>query len=190
MSAASSAGVLDQVSGGAGGASPAASPQSSAAVLDQVLAGTSGQTPAPDPNQPNPEEQSFLQAHPDHKWMPPDEKFPNRPPGIYPTGRGNEWRNDPSYAQAPVDLHLGAHSVEGAAEGAAAVAPVLTPEIAAAGIGALKPALARGIVGMGEWAAAHPVAAKMIWEGLKAAMTGTAVGAGAKIAGKVIGAAP
>jgi hypothetical protein len=59
-----------------------------------------------------------------------------------------------------------------------------------AGINALAPSLTRGVVGMTAWAARHPIAAKIIWEGLKASMYGTAAGAGAKIAGKIIKAAP
>src|ERR1700724_1518194 len=49
---------------------------------------------------PSQEEQAFLKSNPDHQWVPADPKFPNRPEGIYPTGPGNEWRKDPSYAQA------------------------------------------------------------------------------------------
>jgi|SRR5271156_786938 len=185
--------TFDQLAAGAPSAPPAAPAGGSGTggdVFDQLAAGGTGAPPAPDPNGPGPEEQTFLAAHPDHKWMPPDEKFPNRPAGIYPTGRGNEWRNDPSYAQAPVDLHLGEHTAEGAAEGAAAVAPVLAPEIISSGIAALKPALMKGIQGMGEWAAAHPVAAKMVYEGLKSAAKGAGFYAAAAGARKVINSAP
>jgi hypothetical protein len=183
--------IFDQMAAGtAPPASPATAPAAPAGgnIFDQLAAGKDPEAAAsvPDPNQPDAEEQAFLQAHPDHKWMPPDEKFPNRPAGIYPTGRGNEWRNDPTYAQAPVDLHLGEHTSEGAAEGAAAVAPVLAPEILSAGITALKPALLKGIQGMGEWAVAHPVAAKMIYEGLKSAAKGAGFYVAAQGARRVI----
>jgi hypothetical protein len=82
------------------------------------------------------EERAFLKANPNHQWMPADPKFPNRPAGIYPTGKGNEWRSDPSYTQAPIDLHFAKHTLEGAGYGAAAVAPAVglavVPEAATA----------------------------------------------------------
>lgn len=83
---------------------------------------------------------------------------------------------------------------QGKAAGAVSV-PVVAGAVAApaaiwGGINALAPAMTRGVVGMTAWAAEHPIAAKMIWEGLKASMYGTAAGAGAKIAGKIIKAAP
>ncbi len=56
----------------------------------------------------------------------------------------------------------------------------------AAGIPALAKALTAGAVGLGEWATQHPIAAKIVYHSLKAAITGTAIGAGAKVAGKVI----
>ena len=69
------------------------------------------------------EERAFLAANPtSFKYMPKDEKFPNRPEGVYPVGKGNEWRKDPSYDQAPIDLHLAKHTLEGAAIGAVPVA--------------------------------------------------------------------
>jgi hypothetical protein len=64
------------------------------------------------------------------------------------------------------------------------------PAVLGAGIKALLPAATRCVVGVTAWAAEHPVAAKMIWEGLKAGLTGTAAGAGARFAGKIINAAP
>jgi hypothetical protein len=67
---------------------------------------------------------------------------------------------------------------------------VSTPAAVSAGVSALAPALTRGVIGMTAWAAEHPIAAKIIWEGLKASMYGTAAGAGAKVAGKIIKAAP
>ena len=137
-----------------------------------------------------PEERDFLAKHPDHQYMPADPKFPNRPAGIYPTGPGNEWRQHPDYAQSPVDIHQTEHTLEGAAAGATAVAPAVLPSAVAAGAGALAPALTRGVVGVTAWAAAHPVAAKVIWEGLKVAIMGTAAGTAARIAGKAIKASP
>jgi hypothetical protein len=65
-----------------------------------------------------------------------------------------------------------------------------TPAAVSAGARALIPALTRGVVGVTAWAAEHPVAAKVIWESLKAGLTGTAAGAGARFAGKIIKAAP
>jgi hypothetical protein len=70
---------------------------------------------------PDPEEIDFLQNNPGHTWITRNpQQFPNRQEGIYPTGPGNEWRNDPSYQQSPVDLHLAKHTAEGAAYGAVA----------------------------------------------------------------------
>lgn len=83
---------------------------------------------------------------------------------------------------------------QGKAAGAVSVpvvaGAVATPAALGAGVNALLPAVTRGVVGVTAWAAQHPVAAKMIWEGLKASMYGTAAGAGAKIAGKIINASP
>jgi len=74
--------------------------------------------------------------------------------------------------------------------GAAGTAALATPgEIVHgiyAGIGALTPAIIKGVQGVGNWAEEHPMAAKFLWESLKSAMTGTAVLAASKIAGKVI----
>ena len=70
---------------------------------------------------PSQEEQQYLQSNPGYKYVSADPKFPNRPEGIYPTGPGNEWRNDPSYSQSPVDLHMLKHTAEYAAGSAAAV---------------------------------------------------------------------
>jgi len=81
---------------------------------------------------PSDEEQEFLRSNPNYAWLPADNNFPNRRPGIYPTGPGNEWRNDPvlnerkgNIDQTPVDLHLARHSYQGAKAGAmAATAPL------------------------------------------------------------------
>ena len=73
---------------------------------------------------PSPEEQHFLQSNPGYKYVSADTKFPNRPAGIYPSGPGNEWRNDPSYSQSPVDLQLARNTAQGAATAAAATAAV------------------------------------------------------------------
>jgi hypothetical protein len=86
------------------------------------------------------EEQQFLQENPNYKWMAADPKFPNRPQGIYPSGPGNEWRKDPSFAQSPVDLHLAKHTYEGAKAGAMAATAPLALE-------ATLPQLAGGVVG-------------------------------------------
>lgn len=60
----------------------------------------------------------------------------------------------------------------------------------AVGAKALAPALTRGVVGIGQWAAEHPMTAKLIYESLKAIVYGVGAGAGAKLAGKVVNAAP
>jgi hypothetical protein len=88
----------------------------------------------------------------------------------------------------------GASFEQGKAAGAVSVpvvaGAVSTPAVIGAGVNALAPALTRGVVGMTAWAAEHPIAAKMIWEGLKTAMYGSAAGAGAKFVGKIIKASP
>jgi hypothetical protein len=101
-------------------------------------AATSDSTPKPlTPDQEmsadksiGPEEQAFLKTNKDYKYLPADKRFPNRPPGIYPTGKGNEWRTDPdgpmaNTTQAPIDLHLLKHSAQGAAIGAAGTLPAM-----------------------------------------------------------------
>jgi len=60
----------------------------------------------------------------------------------------------------------------------------------AAGIPPLMKALTGGTVAVGEWAAEHPIAAKIIWHSIGAAITGTAAGVGARLAGRVIRDAP
>jgi hypothetical protein len=73
---------------------------------------------------PDSEELQFLQQSPGHTWVTASPNFPNRQEGIYPTGPGNEWRNDPTVSQFPVDLHLGLHTYQGAKAGLmAATAP-------------------------------------------------------------------
>ena len=121
---------------------------------------------------PSAEERAFLKANPDHAWVPADPKFPNRPAGIYPTGKGNEWRNDPSYAQAPIDLHFAKHTLEGAAAGAAAVAP-------ARGLAAIPDALpsvlihtVEGVKALGTWAEANPYKAFMLYQVAKELLPG------------------
>jgi hypothetical protein len=73
---------------------------------------------------PSQEEQQFLQSNPGYKYIAADPKFPNRPAGVYPTGPGNGWRNDPSYSQSPVDLHMARNTAQGAATAAAATAAI------------------------------------------------------------------
>jgi hypothetical protein len=68
-----------------------------------------------------PEEKAFLKSNKGYQYKPADPKFPNRPPGIYPVGPGNEWRDNPDTAQEPVDLHLLKHTAESAATSAVAV---------------------------------------------------------------------
>ena len=89
---------------------------------------------------PSDEELQFLQQNPNHQWMPSSPRFPNRPAGIYPTGPGNEWRNDPSSAQTPVDLHLGLHSYQGAKAGLMAATLPLA-------LGATVPQIAGTVIG-------------------------------------------
>jgi len=59
---------------------------------------------------PQSEELQFMQQNPGHTWINRTPSFPNRQEGIYPVGPGNEWRNDPSMSQSPVDLHLALHT--------------------------------------------------------------------------------
>ena len=68
---------------------------------------------------PSPEIDNFLKQNPGYQFLDADPKFPNRKPGIYPMGPGNEWRNDPNLNerkgnpdQWPVDLHFGKHAYQ------------------------------------------------------------------------------
>jgi hypothetical protein len=119
------------------------------------------------------EEQAFLKSNPDHAWVPADPKFPNRPAGIYPTGKGNEWRKDPSYSQAPIDLHFAKHTLEGAATGAAAAAPAVglaaLPEV----IPSVLPHTIEGVKAIGTWATKNPVQAYILYNVIKDLIPGT-----------------
>ncbi len=88
---------------------------------------------------PSQEEQQLLQSNPGYKYVSADPKFPNRPAGVYPSGPGNEWRNDPSYSQSPVDLHMVRNTAQGAATAAAATAAVPATAI---GLGEVAPVIA------------------------------------------------
>lgn len=79
------------------------------------------------------------------------------------------------------------------AMGAAGVAALAGPgELAGATSAAIKnllPAVTKGVQGIGEWAEAHPMTARMIWEGLKLSAQFAGLYKGAQAAGKVIKAA-
>jgi hypothetical protein len=149
-------------------------------AFDQLEAQPAPQA-APDPMDADksigPEERQFLKNNPTYKYLPKDPRFPNREPGIYPMGPGNEWRNDPNHpnhdiSQAPVDLHLLKHTLEGAAAGAAAVAP-------AVGLAAIPEALpsvlihtVEGVKALGTWAEANPYKAFMLFQVAKELLPG------------------
>jgi hypothetical protein len=78
--------------------------------LNFEAAPVSDDTPAGDGG-PSQEEQQLLGANPSYKYLHKDPRFPNREPGDYPMGSGNEWRNDldspmASNTQASIDPHL------------------------------------------------------------------------------------
>lgn len=73
---------------------------------------------------------------------------------------------------------------EKSAEVLGAAALPMAPEILWSGANALAPALTKGVVGVTAWMAAHPQAAKFIWETLK---TATAATIGGTIGGKLAG---
>jgi hypothetical protein len=77
-------------------------------------------------------EQAYVNTHPGTVYKAADPAFPNRPAGIYPTGKGNEWRNDASYTQEPIDPDFAAHTAEYGL-GSALVAGA-APTIAGAGL--------------------------------------------------------
>ena len=86
--------------------------------LNFDAAPVSEDTPAGDGG-PSQEEQQLLGANPSYKYLPEDPRFPNREPGVYPMGSGNEWRNDPdppmaSNTQAPIDPHTCCDRTSGA----------------------------------------------------------------------------
>jgi hypothetical protein len=125
-----------------------------------------------------PEERQFLKNNPTYKYLPKDPRFPNREPGIYPMGPGNEWRNDPNHpnhdiSQAPVDLHLVKHSLEGAAIAAAGVAPAVglaaLPEV----IPSVLPHTIEGVKAIGAWATKNPVQAYILYNVIKDLIPGT-----------------
>jgi hypothetical protein len=114
------------------------------------------------------------------------------------TGQPTTIEDPEGIDRIPYDPDMAMHTLEGAAEGAAAVAPVLMPAAAAefagavkTGVTALMPAATQGVQAVGAWAAAHPITAKILWEGLKLAVYQHAVTKGAaSVAGKIINAAP
>lgn len=117
-----------------------------------------------------PEEQAFLKAHPDHVYLKADPKFPNRPEGIYPTGKGNEWRKDPSYSQEPVDPEMLKHTVEYGVGSAAATGLATVPAAVAATAAAFPnvlPHTIEGVKAIGAWANKNPFTAWMIFNALK-----------------------
>lgn len=83
---------------------------------------------------PTDEISGFLDRNPGYQFLAADPKFPNRRAGIYPAGKGSEWRTDPNNPTAqndqwPVDLHIGKHSYEGAKLGLAGATAPLTMEL-------------------------------------------------------------
>lgn len=88
---------------------------------------------------------------------------------------------------------LAENFLDGANTGALADAPLDLLSAHAAltqGFKALVPALTGGVQQIGEWATAHPMAAKALYHGIRAAIAGAGYGAAAKILGKVIDSAP
>lgn len=79
--------------------------------------------------------------------------------------------------------------VAGAAGLSAVYAPLEMHSLMSAGIKALVPALTAGATAVGEWAAAHPVAAKTVYETLKLGIHAAGAAAIAGAARKVINAA-
>ncbi len=92
---------------------------------------------APQQLGPSQEEQELLKNNPTYKYLPKDPRFPNREPGVYPMGAGNEWRNNPdgpmaTTTQAPIDPHLLKHTLQGAGYGALAAGSALAAPLVAA----------------------------------------------------------
>jgi hypothetical protein len=121
---------------------------------------------------PSPEEQAFLTANPDHVYLKADPKFPNRPEGIYPTGKGNEWRKDPSYEQEPIDLHLLKHTAEGALAGALGAGAAPATAAIAETLPAVLPHTIAGVKAIGAWANAHPFYAWALYNAIKEYLPG------------------
>lgn len=107
-----------------------------------------------------------------------------------PQERTDAYRKELATAPAKAGETLAAAPLLGFGGGAGLASPLELHSAMTAGFKALLPAVTSGVVGLGNWAEAHPVAAKALWEGLKVVMMGTAAGAGARIAGRVIKAAP
>ena len=85
---------------------------------------------------------------------------------------------------------LGAAAGIGVLGPAALASPLEIHALMGAGIKALTPALISGTVAVGEWAEAHPIAAKTIMETLKMVLAGTIAGKVADHAKRVINANP
>jgi hypothetical protein len=112
-------------------------------------------------------EQADLQKNPTHIYVKADPKFPNRPEGIYPTGPGNEWRNDPNYSQSPIDPELLKHSIQYGVGAAAAAGSAALPGAAAAAFPSVLPHTIEGVKAIGQWANKNPFTAWMIFNALK-----------------------
>src|SRR2546425_9930561 len=144
-------------------------PAGGGSLLDQGMADAAPQQSTQPSGPGTPEEQAFLKAHPDHVYLKADPKFPNRPEGIYPTGKGNEWRKDPTVSQEPVDPELLKHSVQygvgsAAAVGGTAVGSMALPVVLDAAV-ALSTKLPQVVEYMSHLDNIMKVAKTMSWAG-------------------------
>jgi hypothetical protein len=132
------------------------------------------------------EERQFLQNNPKYKYVPADPTFRNRPAGIYPDPSlpENKWRNNPDTDQAPIDLHLLKHSLQGAGVGAIPAAGALGLPVAAplleegAGLAAeyAEHFGRQGVEAIKAMAKAHPEATKAIVKTLMGTVGGAGFG--------------
>jgi hypothetical protein len=173
--------IFDKLSQGVTGSNPSAqaAPTTAGDIFDQLASGTykdpNAETPSLDEQRSQLAVQGFL-------GMGRNVDLSN--PSTVPNARIRNLPRPDDLSKSPMQ-----NFVDGAYHGALVDAPldVLAAHGAIAeGFRALVPSLTKGVAGVGGWAAVHPIAAKIVWESLKAAITGTAVGAGAKMAGKVI----
>jgi hypothetical protein len=84
------------------------------------------------------------------------------------TSLGGPWANDPRLTdQQKTEGETGAKA--GALSGFATIGSIVGGSELLAGAKALVPAATRGVMAIGEWAEAHPILARMVYEGVKGA---------------------
>lgn len=145
-------------------ASPS-TPQGNLSPLEQL--GQTVNQSQPSGQGPDADEQKFLDNNPGYQFLTKDPRFPNRQPGVYPAGPGNEWRNDPNHpmhdtSQSPVDVLGAGHLAKQTAEwGAGSAALIGTAPLLGEAEGAV-PSLVDKAKDVYEWAKVNPIKAAAV----------------------------